>query len=174
MSSGASDRMREACYMTHPHHEGSPPSAFAPADQLTRRHHASRSKKAAAPTKATPADSLAETPAEPTEHTRDTTTLAFLQVLALKVDALSTRLDEQDNKKNKEHRDIPSDDDEVSEGGNKEPEHDARTTAATGGTRGVTAMFIDPRDWEDLLPREYQDCPPPSRATRPSLYLAAA
>eukprot|EP00873_Tetraselmis_striata_P010603 jgi/Tetstr1/430867/TSEL_002009.t1 len=65
-------------------------------------------KKAADPTKTTPA----ETPAEPTETTRDTTTL---QALALKVDALSTRLDEQDNNKRKEQRDIPSDDDEVGE-----------------------------------------------------------
>eukprot|EP00873_Tetraselmis_striata_P014595 jgi/Tetstr1/434859/TSEL_002573.t1 len=72
-------------------------------------------KKAADPTKATPADSLAETPAEPTETTRDTTTLALLQALALKVDALSTRLDEPDNNKHKEQRDIPSDDDEVGE-----------------------------------------------------------
>eukprot|EP00873_Tetraselmis_striata_P013986 jgi/Tetstr1/434250/TSEL_023357.t1 len=88
-------------------------------------------KKAADPTKATPTYSLAETPAEPTETTRDTTTLALLQALALKVDALSTRLDEQDNHKHKEQRDIPSDDDEVGEGG-KEPEHDARTAAATG------------------------------------------
>eukprot|EP00873_Tetraselmis_striata_P016893 jgi/Tetstr1/437157/TSEL_025917.t1 len=118
-------------------------------------------KKKAGPTKATPADSLAETPAEPTELTRDTTTLALLQALALKVDALSTRLDEHDNNKNKERRDIPSDDDKVGEGG-KEPEHDARTTVATGGARGVTAVFIDPRDWEDLLP--------PSGATRPSLW----
>eukprot|EP00873_Tetraselmis_striata_P033307 jgi/Tetstr1/453571/TSEL_040539.t1 len=69
-------------------------------------------KKAADPTKATPAESLAETPAEPTETTRDTTTLALLQALALKVDALSTRLDEHDNK-HKEQRDIPSDDDEA-------------------------------------------------------------
>eukprot|EP00873_Tetraselmis_striata_P013651 jgi/Tetstr1/433915/TSEL_023095.t1 len=87
-------------------------------------------KKVADPTKATPADSLAETPAEPTETTRDTTTLALLQALALKVDALSTRLDDQDNNKHKEQRDIPSDDDEVGEGG-KEPEHDARTAVAT-------------------------------------------
>eukprot|EP00873_Tetraselmis_striata_P003160 jgi/Tetstr1/423424/TSEL_014105.t1 len=65
-------------------------------------------KKAADPTKATPADSLAETPAEPTELSRDTTTLAFLQALALKVDAGSTRLGEHDNNKNKEQRDIPS------------------------------------------------------------------
>eukprot|EP00873_Tetraselmis_striata_P029385 jgi/Tetstr1/449649/TSEL_036717.t1 len=42
-------------------------------------------KKAADPTKATPADSLAETPAEPTETTRHTTTLALLQALALKI-----------------------------------------------------------------------------------------
>eukprot|EP00873_Tetraselmis_striata_P029432 jgi/Tetstr1/449696/TSEL_036764.t1 len=69
-------------------------------------------KKAADPTKATPADSLAETPAEPTELTWDTTTLALVQAPALKVDALSTRLDERDNNKNKEQRDIPSDDDE--------------------------------------------------------------
>eukprot|EP00873_Tetraselmis_striata_P017505 jgi/Tetstr1/437769/TSEL_026423.t1 len=41
-------------------------------------------KKAAGPTKATPADSLAEMPAKPTETTRDTTTLALLQALALK------------------------------------------------------------------------------------------
>eukprot|EP00873_Tetraselmis_striata_P023178 jgi/Tetstr1/443442/TSEL_031453.t1 len=95
-------------------------------------------KKAAYPTKATPADSLAETPTEPTETTRDTTTLALLQALALKVAALSTRLDEQDNNKHKEHRDIPSDDDEVGEGG-KEPEHDARTAAATGGARDAAA-----------------------------------
>eukprot|EP00873_Tetraselmis_striata_P038227 jgi/Tetstr1/458491/TSEL_044897.t1 len=107
-------------------------------------------KKAADPTKATPTDSLAETPAEPTETTRDTTTLALLQALALKVDALSTRLDEQDNNKHKEQRDIPSDDDEVGEGG-KEPEHDARTAAATGGARDAAAVFIDPRDWEDPL-----------------------
>eukprot|EP00873_Tetraselmis_striata_P046175 jgi/Tetstr1/466439/TSEL_010967.t1 len=136
MSSGASDSMRQPCYMTHPHHEGSPPSAFAPADQLAQRR-TSRGKKAADPTKATPADSLAETPAEPTETTRDTTTLALLQALALKVDALSTRLDEQENNKHKEQRDIPSDDDEVGEGG-KEPEHDART-AATGGARDAAA-----------------------------------
>eukprot|EP00873_Tetraselmis_striata_P013848 jgi/Tetstr1/434112/TSEL_023256.t1 len=129
-------------------------------------------KKAADPTKATPADSLAETPAEPTETTRDTTTLALLQAMALKVDALSTRLDEQDNNKHKEQRDIPSDDDEVGEGG-KEPEHDARTAAAAGGARDAAAVFIDPRDWEDLLPWAYQDCPPPppsSGATRPSLW----
>eukprot|EP00873_Tetraselmis_striata_P036158 jgi/Tetstr1/456422/TSEL_043156.t1 len=105
-------------------------------------------KKAADPTKATPADSLAETPAEPTETTRDTTTLA----MALKVDALSTRWDEHDNNKHKEQRDIPSDDDEVGEGG-KEPEHDARTAAATGGARDAAAVFIDALDWEDLLPR---------------------
>eukprot|EP00873_Tetraselmis_striata_P035475 jgi/Tetstr1/455739/TSEL_042538.t1 len=102
-------------------------------------------KKASDPTKATPADILAETPAGPTETTRDTTTLALLQALALKVDALSTRLDEQDNHKHKEQRDIPSDDDEVGEGG-KEPEHDARTAAATGGARDATAVFIDPRE----------------------------
>eukprot|EP00873_Tetraselmis_striata_P027946 jgi/Tetstr1/448210/TSEL_035498.t1 len=72
-------------------------------------------KKAADPTKATPADNLAETPAEPTETTRDTTTLALLQALTLEVDALSTCLDEQDNNKHKEQRDIPSDDDEVGE-----------------------------------------------------------
>eukprot|EP00873_Tetraselmis_striata_P007246 jgi/Tetstr1/427510/TSEL_017636.t1 len=53
--------------------------------------------------------------ARPTELTRDTTTLALLQALALKVDALSTRLDEHDNNKSKELRDIPSDDDEVGE-----------------------------------------------------------
>eukprot|EP00873_Tetraselmis_striata_P015941 jgi/Tetstr1/436205/TSEL_025050.t1 len=104
-------------------------------------------KKAAEPTKATPADSLAETPAEPTEMTRDTTTLALLQALALKVDALSTRLDEHDNNKHKEQRDIPSDDDEVGEGG-KEPEHDARTAAATGGARGATAVLWRPRNDE--------------------------
>eukprot|EP00873_Tetraselmis_striata_P012769 jgi/Tetstr1/433033/TSEL_022370.t1 len=97
-------------------------------------------KKAADPTKATPADSLAETPAEPTKTTRDTTTLALLQAQALKVDALSTRLDEHDNNKHKERRDIPSDDDEVGEGG-KEPEHDARTAAATGGARDATAVL---------------------------------
>eukprot|EP00873_Tetraselmis_striata_P003708 jgi/Tetstr1/423972/TSEL_014583.t1 len=50
--------------------------------------------------------------------------------LALKVGALSTRLDEHDNNKHKEQRDIPSDDDEVGKGG-KEPEHGARTAAAT-------------------------------------------
>eukprot|EP00873_Tetraselmis_striata_P007382 jgi/Tetstr1/427646/TSEL_017771.t1 len=66
--------------------------------------------------------------------------------MALNLDALSTRLDEHDNNKNKEQRDIPSDDDEVGEGG-KEPEHDARTTAAKGCD---TAAFIDPQDWEDL------------------------
>eukprot|EP00873_Tetraselmis_striata_P038097 jgi/Tetstr1/458361/TSEL_044800.t1 len=104
-------------------------------------------KKAADPTKATPADSLAETPAEPTETTRDTTTLALLQALALKVDALPTRLDEQDNNKHKEQRDIPSDDDEVGEGG-KEPEHDARTTAATGGARDAAAVLWRPRNDE--------------------------
>eukprot|EP00873_Tetraselmis_striata_P034898 jgi/Tetstr1/455162/TSEL_042012.t1 len=109
-------------------------------------------KKAADPTRATPTDSMAETPAEPTEMTRDTTTLALLQALALKVDAFSTRLDEHDNHKHKEQRDIPSDNDEVGEGG-KEPEHDARTAAATGRARGASAVFIDPRDWEDLLPR---------------------
>eukprot|EP00873_Tetraselmis_striata_P040043 jgi/Tetstr1/460307/TSEL_005607.t1 len=129
--------------------------------------------KAADPTKATPADSLAETPAEPTETTRDTTTLALLQARALKVDALSTRLDVHDNNKHKEQREIPSDDDEVGEGG-REPEHDARTAAATGGARDAAAVFIDPREWEDLLPRAYQDCPPPppppSGATRPSLW----
>eukprot|EP00873_Tetraselmis_striata_P041362 jgi/Tetstr1/461626/TSEL_006726.t1 len=75
---------------------------------------------------------LAEMPVEPTELTWDTTTLALLQALALKVDALSTRLDEHDNNKNKEQRDIPSDDAEVSEGG-KEPDLDARTAATTGG-----------------------------------------
>eukprot|EP00873_Tetraselmis_striata_P014463 jgi/Tetstr1/434727/TSEL_023780.t1 len=111
-------------------------------------------KKAADPTKATPAGSLAETPLEPTETTRYTTTLALLQALALKVDALSTRLDEHDNNKHKEQRDIPSDDDEVGEGG-KEPEHDARTAAATGGARDAAAVFIDPRDWEDLLARAF-------------------
>eukprot|EP00873_Tetraselmis_striata_P016169 jgi/Tetstr1/436433/TSEL_025262.t1 len=130
-------------------------------------------KKAAYPTKATPADSLAETPAGPTETTRDTSTFALLQALALKVGALSTRLDEQDNNKHKEPRDVPSDDDEVGEGG-KEPGHDARTAAAMGGARDAAAVFIDPRDWEDLLPRAYQDCPPsslpPSGATRPSLW----
>eukprot|EP00873_Tetraselmis_striata_P037723 jgi/Tetstr1/457987/TSEL_044498.t1 len=41
-------------------------------------------KKAADPTKATPADKLDETPAEPIETTRDMTTLAFLKALALK------------------------------------------------------------------------------------------
>eukprot|EP00873_Tetraselmis_striata_P019837 jgi/Tetstr1/440101/TSEL_028459.t1 len=109
-------------------------------------------KKAADPTKATPADSLAETPAEPKETTRDTTTLSLLQARALKVDAVSTRLDEHDNNKHKEQRDIPSGDDEVGEGG-KEPEYDVRTAAATGGARDAAAVFIDPRDWEDLLPR---------------------
>eukprot|EP00873_Tetraselmis_striata_P004553 jgi/Tetstr1/424817/TSEL_015320.t1 len=104
-------------------------------------------KKAADPTKATPADSLAETPAEPTETTRDTTTLALLQALELKVDALSTRLDDQDNNKHKEQRDIPSDDDEVGEGG-KEPEHDARTAAATGGARDGAAVLWRPRNDE--------------------------
>eukprot|EP00873_Tetraselmis_striata_P010737 jgi/Tetstr1/431001/TSEL_002019.t1 len=104
-------------------------------------------KKAAYPTKATPADSLAETPAEPTETTRDTTTLALLQALALKMGALSTRLDEQDNNKHKEQRDIPSDDDEVGEGG-KEPEHDARTVAATGGARDAAAVLWRPRNDE--------------------------
>eukprot|EP00873_Tetraselmis_striata_P006615 jgi/Tetstr1/426879/TSEL_017092.t1 len=59
-----------------------------------------------------PADSSDETPAEPTELTRDTTTLALLQALALKVDALSTRVDEHDDNKNKKQPDIPSDDDE--------------------------------------------------------------
>eukprot|EP00873_Tetraselmis_striata_P034941 jgi/Tetstr1/455205/TSEL_042054.t1 len=54
------------------------------------------------------------------------------------VDALSTRLDEQDNTKHKEQREILSDDDGVGEGG-KEPEHDARTSAATGSARGATA-----------------------------------
>eukprot|EP00873_Tetraselmis_striata_P005236 jgi/Tetstr1/425500/TSEL_015946.t1 len=73
-------------------------------------------KKAADPTKATPADSLADTPAEPTETTRHTTTLALLQALALKVHALSTRSGEHDNNKHKERRDIPSDDGEVGEG----------------------------------------------------------
>eukprot|EP00873_Tetraselmis_striata_P042615 jgi/Tetstr1/462879/TSEL_007828.t1 len=115
-------------------------------------------KKAPDPTKATPADSLAETPAEPTETTRDTITLALLQALALKVDALSTRLDEQDNNKHKEQRDIPSDDDKVGEG-DKEPEHDARTAVATGGARDAAAVFIDPRDWEDLLPRATASTP---------------
>eukprot|EP00873_Tetraselmis_striata_P001682 jgi/Tetstr1/421946/TSEL_012845.t1 len=124
-------------------------------------------KKAADPTKATPADSLAETPAEPTETTRDTT--ALLQALALKVDALSTRLDEHDNNKHKEQRDIPSDDDEVGQGG-KEPEHNSRIAAATGGACGATAVFIDPRDWEDLLPRAYQDCPSPLRAPHARAY----
>eukprot|EP00873_Tetraselmis_striata_P023133 jgi/Tetstr1/443397/TSEL_031410.t1 len=96
---------------------------------------------------------MAETPTKPTETTRDTATLALLQARALKVDALSTRLDEQDNNKHKEQRGIPSDDDEVGEGG-KEPEHDARgAAAATGGARDAAADFIDPRDWEDLLPR---------------------
>eukprot|EP00873_Tetraselmis_striata_P018174 jgi/Tetstr1/438438/TSEL_026995.t1 len=70
--------------------------------------------------KATPADTSDETHAEPTELTRDTTTLALLQALALNVDALSTRLDEHDDNINKEQRDIPSDDDEVRESG-KEP-----------------------------------------------------
>eukprot|EP00873_Tetraselmis_striata_P008148 jgi/Tetstr1/428412/TSEL_018426.t1 len=73
-----------------------------------------------------------------------------MQALALKVDALSTRLDEHDNNKHKEQRDIPSDDDEVGEGG-KEPKNDARTAAATGGARGATAVFIDPRGWEARL-----------------------
>eukprot|EP00873_Tetraselmis_striata_P021514 jgi/Tetstr1/441778/TSEL_029995.t1 len=126
-------------------------------------------KKAADPTKETPADNLAETPAEPTETTRDTLTHALLQALALKVGALSTRLDEHDNNKHKEQRDIPSDDDDVGEGG-KEPEHDARTAAATGRARGVMAVFIDLRDWEALLPRAYQDSPLLSGATRPSLW----
>eukprot|EP00873_Tetraselmis_striata_P021463 jgi/Tetstr1/441727/TSEL_029950.t1 len=66
----------------------------------------------------------------------------------------SPRLMAEDNNKHKEQRDIPSDDDEVCEGG-KEQEHDARTAAATGGARGATAVFIDPRDWEDLFPRSY-------------------
>eukprot|EP00873_Tetraselmis_striata_P021227 jgi/Tetstr1/441491/TSEL_029722.t1 len=81
--------------------------------------------------------------------TRDTTTLALLQALALKVNARSTRLDEHDNNKNKEQRDIPSDDDEVGEGG-KEPEHDARTTAATGRAPGVTAVATPPSLWRPL------------------------
>eukprot|EP00873_Tetraselmis_striata_P005470 jgi/Tetstr1/425734/TSEL_016154.t1 len=126
-------------------------------------------KKAADPTKATPADILDEAPAESTETTRDTLTPALLQALALKVGALSTHLDEQDNNKHKEQRDIPSDDDDVGEGG-KEPEHDARTAVATGRARGVMAVFIDLRDWEALLPRAYQDSPPLSGATRPSLW----
>eukprot|EP00873_Tetraselmis_striata_P004939 jgi/Tetstr1/425203/TSEL_015664.t1 len=128
--------------------------------ELVSKPESSGGKKAADPTKATPADSLAETPAGPTETTRDTTTLALLQALALTVDALSTRLDEQDNNKHKEQRDIPSDDDEVCEGG-KEQEHDARTAVATGGARGATAVFIDPRDWEDLFPRAYGKTAPP-------------
>eukprot|EP00873_Tetraselmis_striata_P045689 jgi/Tetstr1/465953/TSEL_000916.t1 len=43
MSSGASDNMRQPYCMTHPHHEGSPPSAFAPANQLAQRRLTSRS-----------------------------------------------------------------------------------------------------------------------------------
>eukprot|EP00873_Tetraselmis_striata_P036878 jgi/Tetstr1/457142/TSEL_043792.t1 len=82
-------------------------------------------KKAADSKKATPADNSDKTPAEPTEPIRDTTTLALVQALALKVDALSTRLDEQDDNKNIEQRDTPSDNDQVGEGG-KEPEHDAQ------------------------------------------------
>eukprot|EP00873_Tetraselmis_striata_P029593 jgi/Tetstr1/449857/TSEL_036919.t1 len=73
--------------------------------------------------------------------------LALLEALALKVDALSTRLDEHDNNKNKKQRDIPSDNDEVGEGG-KDPEHDARTAAATGRARGVTAVLWRPRNDE--------------------------
>eukprot|EP00873_Tetraselmis_striata_P043227 jgi/Tetstr1/463491/TSEL_008382.t1 len=129
-------------------------------------------KKAADPTKATPADSLAETPAEPTETTRDTTTLALLQALALKVDALSTRLDEQDNNKHKEQRDIPSDDDEVGEGG-KEPEHDARTAAARGRARRRGRVHRPSglgRPLAPGVPRLPPPPPPPSGATRPSLW----
>eukprot|EP00873_Tetraselmis_striata_P021467 jgi/Tetstr1/441731/TSEL_029954.t1 len=85
----------------------------------------------------------------------------------------SPRLMAEDNNKHKEQRDIPSDDDEVCEGG-KEQEHDARTAAATGGARGATTVFIDPRDWEDLFPRAYGKTapppPPPLGATRPSLW----
>lgn len=39
MSSGAGDNMRQPFYMTHPHHEGCPSCAFAPADQLARPTH---------------------------------------------------------------------------------------------------------------------------------------
>eukprot|EP00873_Tetraselmis_striata_P001863 jgi/Tetstr1/422127/TSEL_012983.t1 len=86
-------------------------------------------KKAADPTKATPADSLDETPAKPSAATRDTTTLALLlQALASKVDALSTGLDEQDNNKHKERRDITSDDDDV--GGPRNDEADRYLTEA--------------------------------------------
>eukprot|EP00873_Tetraselmis_striata_P013660 jgi/Tetstr1/433924/TSEL_023101.t1 len=46
MSSGASDSMQQPCYMTHPHHEGSPPSALAPAYQLAQRRRTSRSDEA--------------------------------------------------------------------------------------------------------------------------------
>eukprot|EP00873_Tetraselmis_striata_P046054 jgi/Tetstr1/466318/TSEL_010849.t1 len=74
------------------------------------------SKKATDPTKATPADSLDETPAEPTKTARDTKTLALLQAMPLKVDALSTRLAAHDNNKHNEHRDIPSGHDDVGEG----------------------------------------------------------
>eukprot|EP00873_Tetraselmis_striata_P015324 jgi/Tetstr1/435588/TSEL_024491.t1 len=96
-------------------------------------------KKAAHSKMATPADNSDKTPAEPTEPIRDTTTLVLVQALALKVDALSTRLDEQDDNKNREQRDTPSDDDQVGEGG-KEPEHDAQIAVATG------ARYIDSRD----------------------------
>eukprot|EP00873_Tetraselmis_striata_P040770 jgi/Tetstr1/461034/TSEL_006184.t1 len=63
------------------------------------------------------------------------------------MDTLSTRLNEHDNNKHKEQRDIPSDDDEVGEGG-KEPEHDARTAATTGGARDAAAVLRPPRNDE--------------------------
>eukprot|EP00873_Tetraselmis_striata_P011356 jgi/Tetstr1/431620/TSEL_021150.t1 len=53
------------------------------------------------------------------------------------MDTLSTHLDEHDEYKSREQRDIPSDDGE----GGKEPEHDTRTTAATRGAAHASATF---------------------------------
>eukprot|EP00873_Tetraselmis_striata_P008906 jgi/Tetstr1/429170/TSEL_019123.t1 len=70
-------------------------------------------KKAADPTKATLADSLAETPTEPTETTREHDNACVTASAGVEGG------------------------DEVGEGG-KEPEHDSRTTAATGVDRYLT------------------------------------
>eukprot|EP00873_Tetraselmis_striata_P002143 jgi/Tetstr1/422407/TSEL_013245.t1 len=51
-------------------------------------------KKAADSMKATPADNLDETPAEPTEQTRDTTTLALLLALTLKIECSANVVDD--------------------------------------------------------------------------------
>eukprot|EP00873_Tetraselmis_striata_P001406 jgi/Tetstr1/421670/TSEL_012609.t1 len=130
-------------------------------------------KKAADPAKATLADSLAETPLEADRaYTGHDNACDILQALALKADALSTSLDEQQREQGATRHSLGRQRSRRGREGGKEPEHDARTAVATGRVRRYSRVHIDPRDWEDLLPRAYQDCPLPSTlgATRPSLW----